>query len=96
MKNLLLKLIAPKFLKPILEADVVVFCQDIHRSIVKEKLAYSPLVDSFVEILQENNLKVVSVTLSGNRLVGEKAFNNPIIIPEERKIKVFSNKIIQK
>ncbi len=62
------------------ECDILFFCHDVDRSISLYQRAYSPLIDSLRDDLEDRGFNCESVALPWSSLVGDKAHGNPICI----------------
>jgi hypothetical protein len=63
-----------------MKSDVLFFSQDVDRGLSLETKAFSPLVDSTIEILEQNGLKCESILLPGSKLTSRSAVNRPLNI----------------
>lgn len=62
------------------KSDVLLFCHDVNRGITLNARAYSPLLDSVVEELQNEGLSCQVIAHPFSRLTGAKAHREPISI----------------
>lgn len=81
------------------KCDVLFFCSDGDRGINLNNLPYSPLIDSIKDSFESKNFKCVTIAHPQSKLVGLKAYGNPISINRSYNIallKNFFNKLILK
>lgn len=63
--------------KRLTKCDILFICHDVDRSLNLNSKAYSPIIDSILEDLQNLGLNCKSFALPLSELTGKKAFNNP-------------------
>lgn len=83
-------------LEELKESDVIVFCHDNDRAIDLNGKAYSPILDSYVEELIKSGLSVQSLAHPWSKIVGKKAFNDPIVFNRSYFIAMVLDKVTKK
>jgi hypothetical protein len=63
-----------------MRADVLLFSHDVDRGIRLDSKAFSPLIDSTIEKLQQDGLTCKSILLPWSKLSSRNAFNTPLNI----------------
>lgn len=66
--------------KKILACDALLFCHDVDRGISRNNKAYSPLLDSLKEQIEDAGYLCTSIAHPWSEIVGETAYGSPISI----------------
>lgn len=77
------------------KCDVLLFCHDDDRGLSLEGKAYSPILDSFKENLESQGYTTLTVAHPWSKLVGPKAFGNPIAMNRSYLIAMIANKLFK-
>lgn len=76
--------------------DVLLFCQDVDRGISLNKKAYSPLMDSIRDDLEQRGFSCLSLTYPPNQLIGKKAHGSPMSLERLYLIEVLKDSFSRK
>lgn len=62
------------------ESDFLLFCHDANRGLTLNDKAYSPLIDSLKDEIEEKGFKTLTIAHPWSKITGHKAYGSPIAI----------------
>ncbi|MBF4521108.1 hypothetical protein IS511_07975 [Acinetobacter towneri] len=72
--------------------DVLFFCHDVNRGVTLGNKAYSPLIDSVRQELEQKGYKCLTIANPWSKMIGEVAYGRPIAINRS----YFISKVVKK